>query len=77
MTNSGNPYAPLDSVVETVEEVVEEPTSIIPEDITTVKDILEWVGDDSDKAELVKLEEEEKENPRKSLLKGLDEVLNG
>lgn len=69
----GNPYAPKKKAP----EVVEEPKSEIPEDVTTIKEIIEWVGDSTDKAKLALEEESSKENPRKTLVKDLEEIING
>lgn len=86
----GNPYEPLsnasdnlkndenpEEVVETVETVEEnkEENSNIPEgNITELK---EWVGEDKDRAQLLLDEENSHESPRKTLVKHLEEVING
>lgn len=77
MKNDGNPYAPLDSVVEPEVEVVEVETEAIPEDVTTIKQILEWVGENKDRANLVLSSENESETPRSTLIHKLEEVING
>ena len=79
LRNDGNPYAPLDAVVEDVveSEVEEKTVESLPEDVTTIKGILEWVGEDKDRAELVKAGEEGAEHPRKTLLQSLEEIING
>lgn len=78
LKNDGNPYAPMDTTV-VVEDVVEEieVESVLPEDVNTVKQIIEWVGSNEDRAILVLAEEEERDNPRKTLITALEEVING
>lgn len=72
--NDGNPYAPFQPQ-QVVEEI--EVKEIIPEDITNIKEIVSWVGDDKDRAQLVMDAENNSVNSRKTLLKSLEEVLNG
>ena len=76
MINDGNPFAPLnqktDSKVE--EEVVAK--SEIPENVNTIKEIIEWVGDDQDKAILVLENEESSDKPRTTLIERLEEIIN-
>lgn len=78
-----NPYAPkvkkaVEVPVEAVEDVTpEEEAEELPEDVTTSKETLQWVGEDKSRAELVQAQEEASETPRKTLLKGLEKVLNG
>lgn len=76
MINDGNPFAPLnqktDSKVE--EEVVAK--SEIPENVNTIKEIIEWVGEDQDKAILVLENEESSDKPRTTLIERLEEIIN-
>ena len=76
MINDGNPCAPLnqktDSKVE--EEVVAK--SEIPENVNTIKEIIEWVGEDQDKAILVLENEESSDKPRTTLIERLEEIIN-
>lgn len=76
MINDGNPFAPLnqktDSRVE--EEVVAK--SEIPENVNTIKEIIEWVGEDQDKAILVLENEESSDKPRTTLIERLEEIIN-
>lgn len=72
----GNPYAPKKKAVKPAEVAVEvEETE--EEYPTNVKDIIEWVGEDQDRAQLVYDEESGKESPRKTLISALEDVLNG
>lgn len=76
MKNDGNPYAPYEPTAQV--EVEEKPTTeVFPEDVTNIKDTLEWVGDNKDRARLVLESEESNDNPRKTLVKHLEEVING
>ena len=77
LRNDGNPFAPFDAVDGDVVESTVEEVQTLPEDVTTIKEILAWVGDDKDRAELVKANEESEENPRKTLVKSLEEIING
>ena len=76
MINDGNPFAPLnqktDSKVE--EEVVAK--NEIPENVNTIKEIIEWVGEDQDKAILVLENEESSDKPRTTLIERLEEIIN-
>ena len=68
-----------DSVVEENSEVVrgslhtEGSDDDVPEG--TVRKVTEWVGDDKDRAQRALEEEQAKENPRKSLIEKLEEVI--
>lgn len=82
----GNPYAPKKKIkieeveeVEVVEtpEVTEEAPEALPEDLNTVKEVLGWVGEDKGRAELVLAQENTSDSIRKTLVKGLEEILNG
>lgn len=79
----GNPYAPKKKIkieeVEVVEtpEVIEEAPEALPEDLNTVKEVLGWVGEDKGRAELVLAQENTSDSIRKTLVKGLEEILNG
>lgn len=87
----GNPYEPLstasenlkkDNSAEEVVETTEENTSADNSTTENVPDgniseINEWVGDDKDRAQLALDAENEQENPRKTLVKHLEEVING
>lgn len=86
----GNPYEPLTKASdnlkkdETSEDVkVEEQTS---EEVTAseeevpegnISEINEWVGDDKDRAQLALDAENSQDAPRKTLVKHLEEVING
>lgn len=72
----GNPYAPKKKAVKP-EEVAVEVEETEEEYPTNVKDIIEWVGEDQDRAQLVYDEESGKESPRKTLISALEDVLNG
>lgn len=67
-----NPYAAKSKSdakpVEVVEETVEVPTG-------TVKEVLEWVGDDKERAQLA-LDAETESTARKSLIQALEEVID-
>ena len=83
-----NPYSPkkIKATTQTgptpvVPEIIENPS---PEQIEnapvgifdgSVKDTLEWVGEDKERAQVTLEVEESKEEPRKSLVKALKELL--
>jgi len=83
----GNPYAPLDQTPnheeseienEVIEETIEgseEETEEVPEG--SIKELKAWVGDDKDKAQLLLDDENSKDEPRKTLVKALEEIING
>lgn len=75
MINDGNPFAPLNQKTGSkVEEVVAK--NEIPESVNTIKEILEWVGEDQDKAILVLENEESVDKPRTTLIERLEEIIN-
>ena len=72
----GNPYAPKKKLVITDDitpDVVEEQE--VPEG--NIKDLLEWVGEDKDKAQLLIYEENSQDKPRKTLTNSLEAIING
>jgi len=73
MINDGNPYAPLN---QSNQPKVEVKKPVLPEDVNTIKEILEWVGEDQDKAILVLENEEHEEKPRVTLMEKLEEIIN-
>lgn len=75
MINDGNPFAPLNQKTDSkVEEVVAK--NEIPENVNTIKEIIEWVGEDQDKAILVLENEESSDKPRTTLIERLEEIIN-
>lgn len=79
----GNPYKPRKRIVE--EAVVEETAVETPETVETVsdeapegtiKEVLDWVGEDADKA-VEALTAEEAGERRKTLIKALEEIIEG
>lgn len=74
MINDGNPFAPLNQKTDSKEEVVAK--SEIPENVNTIKEIIEWVGEDQDKAILVLENEESSDKPRTTLIERLEEIIN-
>ena len=73
MINNGNPYAPV-KVNNTESEAPK--GDQVPTDVNTIKELLEWVGDDQDKAILVLENEESAEKPRTTLIEKLEEIIN-
>lgn len=72
----GNPYEPLSNASDYIKN--EEPevnTEEIPEG--NISELKDWVGDDKDRAQLVLDDENSQDNPRKTLVKHLEEVING
>jgi len=75
MINDGNPFVPLNQKTDSkVEEVTAK--SEIPENVNTIKEIIEWVGEDQDKAILVLENEESSDKPRTTLIERLEEIIN-
>lgn len=72
----GNPYEPLSNASDyTKNEEPEVNTEEIPEG--NISELKDWVGDDKDRAQLVLDDENSQDNPRKTLVKHLEEVING
>lgn len=72
----GNPYEPLSNASDhTKNEEPEVITEEIPEG--NISELKDWVGDDKDRAQLVLDDENSQDNPRKTLVKHLEEVING
>ena len=72
----GNPYEPLSNASDYIKN--EEPevnTEEIP--AGNISELKDWVGDDKDRAQLVLDDENSQDNPRKTLVKHLEEVING
>lgn len=73
----GNPYAPkkkkIVSTEDTTLNVVEEQE--VPDG--NIKDLLEWVGEDKDKAQLLFDDENSSDKPRKTLTSALEAIING
>lgn len=72
----GNPYEPLSNASDYIKN--EEPevnTEEIPDG--NISELKDWVGDDKDRAQLVLDDENSQDNPRKTLVKHLEEVING
>lgn len=77
MINDGNPFAPLNQKTDPkVEEEEVVAKSEIPENVNTIKEIIEWVGEDQDKAVLVLENEESSDKPRTTLIERLEEIIN-
>lgn len=72
MINNGNPYAPVKVNTESEAPKGDQ----VPVDVNTIKELLEWVGDDQDKAILVLENEESAEKPRTTLIEKLEEIIN-
>lgn len=76
--NDGNPFAPVTSKADKGTTVVESDNhNEIPKNVNTIKEILEWVGEDQDKAILVLESEEASDKPRTTLVEKLEEIING
>ena len=81
----GNPYAPLSKASENLKKVENpegEGTANEPKDVEEVpegniSEITDWVGDDKDRAQLALDAENGQDSPRKTLVKHLEEVING
>lgn len=76
MINDGNPFAPLNQKTDSKVEEVVVAKNEIPENVNTIKEIIEWVGDDQDKAILVLENEESSDKPRTTLIERLEEIIN-
>lgn len=70
--NTGNPYESSYSVNPLTEE-----TSPLPKDVNTIKEIIDWVGENEDRAILVLEHEENSDTPRKTLIEKLEGIING
>lgn len=75
IVNDGNPYAPF-KANEVSDNVVAPKKETLPDSVNTIKEILEWVGEDQDKAVLVLENEESSEKPRTTLIEKLEEIIN-
>lgn len=58
-----------------VAEPATDPSGPVPADLTTVGDLLDWVGNDADRAQLVLDQENAKDKPRKTLVEPLATVI--
>lgn len=74
MINDGNPYAPLTVNTSDNNEPKKE---ALPDGVNTIKEVLDWVGGDQDRAILVLEAEESEEKPRVTLVEKLEEIING
>lgn len=70
--NTGNPYESSYSANPLTEE-----TSPLPKDVNTIKEIIDWVGENEDRAILVLEHEENSDTPRKTLIERLEVIING
>lgn len=76
--NDGNPFAPVTrKAVESTTSVEADSLIEVPKNVNTIKEILEWVGEDQDKAILVLESEETSDKPRTTLVEKLEEIING
>lgn len=76
--NDGNPFAPVTRKVDKSTTSVEADSIVeVPKNVNTIKEILEWVGEDQDKAILVLESEEASDKPRTTLVEKLEEIING
>lgn len=76
----GNPYEPLSNASDyTKNEEPEITSEVNTEEIPegNISELKDWVGDDKDRAQLVLDDENSQDNPRKTLVKHLEEVING
>lgn len=76
----GNPYEPLSNASDyTKNEEPETTSEVNTEEIPegNISELKDWVGDDKDRAQLVLDDENSQDNPRKTLVKHLEEVING
>lgn len=48
---------------------------VIPEDLSTIDELLSWVGADPDRAEVVLAAENAKSGPRKTLVQQLTDII--
>lgn len=75
--NDGNPFAPVTVKADKGSTAVESDNhNEIPKNVNTIKEILEWVGEDQDKAILVLENEEASDKPRTTLVEKLEEIIN-
>lgn len=83
----GNPYEPLSKASDNLkkdENPENEPTDTVSEEENVdgvpegnISEINDWVGEDKDRAQLALDAENAQETPRKTLVKHLEEVING